>query len=63
MMCDMLAICSKVPPKSGVNPFLSKFVYIYYYVKTWTVSLNNDVKICYITGSNVIGLKFEGSDI
>ena len=63
MMCDMFAICSKVPLKLGVNSFcIEVSIYLFLCKNSNTLCLNNDVKF-YITGSNVIGLKFEGSDL
>ena len=67
IMCDMLAIYSKVPLKPGVNPFcieVSIYIFFLYIFKNLNddVSLNNDVKIFNITGSSVIALTFEGSN-
>ena len=64
MMCAMLAILSNVPRKPGVNPFcIEVSIFLFFYKNSNTLSLKNDVKIFNITGSNVIGLKFEGSDL
>ena len=65
IMCDMLDICSKVPLKPGVNPFCIEVSIYLLLCKNLNndVSLNNDVKIFNITGSNVIALTFEGSNL
>ena len=62
MTCNMLGICSKVPLKPDVNPFCIE-VSIYLLLCQNTNTHSNGVKIFNITGSNVIGLKFEGSDL
>ena len=64
IMCDMLAICSKVPLKPGVNRVCIKVSkYLLLCKNSNTLSLNNDTKIFNKTGSIFIGLKFAGSDL
>ena len=64
MTRHMLAKCSKVPIKPCMNPFcIEVSIYLLLCKNSNTLSLNNDVKIFNITGSNVTGLKFEGSDL
>ena len=61
---EMLAICSKAPLKPGVSPFcIEVSIYLLLSKNLNTLSLRNDVEIFNITGSNAIGLKFEGSDL
>ena len=53
MMCDMLTIYSKIPPKPSVNPScIEVSIYLLLFKKLSTLSLNSDVKILNKTGSN-----------